>query len=368
MTQVSLVQVGIGTVGGEAIAQVLAQRERWRRTLGLDVRIGALVVRNGALAAESAAGLPDDVLRSAVTGRRAGKSLDELTGADLIPAPEAVLRLAAEGPTIVMDAGAGEQTAILDARALAARTDVVLSNKAPLALPLSNPLAAALWDNAGPRGHLRYETTCGAGLPVISTLRTLLETGDEIIEIVGALSGTLGAIFSDVAAGQSFSAAVRSAKARGYTEPDPRDDLSGLDVARKALILARTIGRRANLDEIAVESLVPANLRDVSVETFLDRVVAGDASFAERAAAARTNGATLKYVATVTPDGPLAVGVQAVPTSGVLGSLQGPENIVSIRTRRYDAYPLTIVGPGAGAAVTAAGMLGDALALALRRR
>ncbi|HEX5499987.1 MAG TPA: hypothetical protein VFX03_12205, partial [Thermomicrobiales bacterium] len=192
-------------------------------------------------------------------------------------------------------------------------------------------------------------------------------TGDEIIEIVGALSGTLGAIFSDVAAGQSFSAAVQSAKARGYTEPDPRDDLSGLDVARKALILARTIGRRANLDEIVVESLVPDNLRDVSIDDFLDRVAAGDATFAERAAAARANGAALKYVARVTPDGPLAVGMQAVPTSGVLGSLQGPENIVSIRTRRYDAYPLTIVGPGAGAAVTAAGMLGDALALAMRR-
>src|SRR5690242_17138610 len=199
VTQVSLVQVGIGTVGGEVIAQVLAQRERWRRTLGLDVRIGAIVTRNGALAAETAAGLPDDLLRSAVTGRRAGTSLDELTGADLIPAPEAVLRLAAEHPTIVIDAGAGDETAVLDARALAARAEVVLSNKAPLALPLSNPLAAALWDNAGPRGHLRYEATCGAGLPVISTLRTLLETGDEIIEIVGALSGTLGAIFSDVA-------------------------------------------------------------------------------------------------------------------------------------------------------------------------
>ena len=371
MARVALVQVGIGTVGGEVVSQVLAHRAQWRRSLGLDVRVAALVGRGGALAAEEpGAGLPDDVLRRAVADRRDGLGLEALPGRarDLVPPAEAVLRLAAEGPTIVMDAAAGEPTAVLDARALAARAEVVLSNKAPLALPLANPLAAALWDNAGPRGHLRYEATCGAGLPVISTLRTLLDTGDEAVEIVGALSGTLGAIFSDLEAGASFSEAVRGAKAKGYTEPDPRDDLSGLDVARKALILARTIGRRADLADVAVESLVPAGLADVPAEAFLERVGEADAAFAERSAAARAEGAVLRYVATVTPDGPLAVGVRAVPVESVLGSRKGPENVVVIRTRRYDAHPLTIVGPGAGAAVTAAGMLGDAISLALGRR
>ena len=161
-----------------------------------------------------------------------------------------------------MDAAAGDETAPLDARALASGAGVVLSNKAPLALPLQNPLAAELWATAGPRGHLRYEATCGAGLPVISTLRSLLDSGDEPIEIVGALSGTLGAIFTDLGNRAELLQAVRSAKANGFTEPDPRDDLSGLDVARKALILARTIGRQVNLDEIAVENLVPEALQD----------------------------------------------------------------------------------------------------------
>jgi len=198
---------------------------------------------------------------------------------------------------------------------------------------------------------------------VISTLRALLAAGDEPIEITGALSGTLGAIFTDLGKGASFSQAVRSAKEKGFTEPDPRDDLSGLDVARKALILARTIGRRVDLDEIAVENLVPEALRETSVPEFLERVHELDAAWSRRAETARAAGATLKYVATIPADGPIAVGVREVPASSLLGALQGPENVVVMRTIRYSANPLTVVGPGAGAAVTAAGMTGDMLAL-----
>jgi homoserine dehydrogenase len=365
-TQVALVQLGIGVVGGAVVEQALANRGRWRDELGLDLRVAAIAGRDGALSEESGSPLPDDVLRGAVSARKGGQGLrDAAAGRALIPAEEAVARLAQAGPTVVLDAAAGEETAPILARALAVGTGVVLSNKAPLALPLADPVAADLWAQAGSGGRLRYEATCGAGLPVISTLRTLLDTGDRVLEIQGALSGTLGAIFSMLAAGQSFSAAVREAKARGYTEPDPRDDLSGLDVARKALILARTMGRRIDLADIAVESLVPEHLTDVSVADFLDRVGDGDAAFAEKTAAAKASGTALKYVATVPAAGPIVVGVRGVPTTGVLGALQGPENIVSIRTERYDAYPLTVAGPGAGAAVTAAGMLGDALALAL---
>ena len=365
MRRITLVQLGIGTVGGAVVEQVLDNRDRWRRDLGLEVAIGAVVGRDGALVDEGPTGLADDLLRAAVGGRRAGTGLAEVAGAAaLVPPGEAIARLAAEEPTIVLDAAAGEETAPLDARALASGAGVVLSNKAPLAMPLANPLATELWAASGPRGHLRYEATCGAGLPVISTLRSLLDTGDEVLEIQGALSGTFGAIFSDVDAGRPFSAAVHAAKARGYTEPDPRDDLSGLDVARKALILARTIGRRADLIDVAVESLVPEHLRGVGVDEFLARVGDLDAELASQAAAAKRVGRTLKYVASVTPDGALTVGIREVPTRGVLGALQGPENVISIRTRRYDAYPLTIVGPGAGPAVTAAGMLVDALDLA----
>jgi homoserine dehydrogenase len=364
VSRVTLVQVGMGTVGGETIEQVIANRDRWWDAHGLDVRIGAVIGLGGALVTPGPDGLDDELLHGLVRSRRAGQALREAAaGHELVEAPEAIALLINQGPVIVMDAAAGDETAPLDARALASGAGVVLSNKAPLALPLQNPLAAELWATAGPRGHLRYEATCGAGLPVISTLRSLLDSGDEPIEIVGALSGTLGAIFTDLGNRASFSQAVRSAKANGFTEPDPRDDLSGLDVARKALILARTIGRRVNLDEIAVENLVPEALRTVAVPEFMDRVDELDAEWARRAEAARAAGATLKYVATVPAAGPIAVGVREVPASSLLGALQGPENVVVIRTARYDANPLTIVGPGAGAAVTAAGMTSDMLAL-----
>jgi homoserine dehydrogenase len=364
VSRVTLVHVGMGTVGGEAIEQVIANRDRWWDAHGLDVRIGAVIGLGGALVAPEADGLDDKLLHGLVRSRRAGQALREAAaGRELVEPPEAVALLINQGPVILMDAAAGDETAPLDARALSSGAGVVLSNKAPLALSLNNPLAAELWATSGPRGHLRYEATCGAGLPVISTLRSLLDSGDEPIEIVGALSGTLGAIFTDLGNRVSFSQAVRSAKANGFTEPDPRDDLSGLDVARKALILARTIGRQVNLEEIAVENLVPESLQAVGVPQFMDRVGEFDAEWARRAEAAGASGATLKYVATVPAEGPIAVGVREVPTSSLLGALQGPENVVVIRTARYDANPLTIVGPGAGAAVTAAGMTSDMLAL-----
>ena len=294
MRQVTLVQVGVGTVGGAVVEQVLDHRARWRRDLALEVGVGAVVTRDGALVADEPAGLPDETLRAVVAGRRAGATLRDVArqhGMVPVPADDGTIGRSPAGQTlIVLDAAAGAETAGIDARVLGFGGGVVLSNKAPLALSTADPTAAALWRAAGPGGRLRYEATCGAGLPVISTLRALLDTGDEVIEIQGALSGTLGAIFSDVAADQPFSAAVRSAKERGYTEPDPRDDLSGLDVARKALILARTIGRRIDLGEIEVESLVPEHLRDVGVEEFLARVGEGDAAMAERAAAAKAAG------------------------------------------------------------------------------
>ena len=364
MSRVTLVQVGMGTVGGETIDQVIANRDRWWRSHGLDVRIGAVIGSGGALVATEPDGLDDELLAGLVRSRRAGQGLREAAaGYELAEPPEAIAILVNQGPVIVMDAAAGDETAPLDARALASGAGVVLSNKAPLALPIDNPIAAQLWKAAGPRGHVRYEATCGAGLPVISTLRAFLDSGDEPVEISGVLSGTLGAIFTDLGDGAPFSAAVRAAKTNGFTEPDPRDDLSGLDVARKALILARTIGRRVSLDEIAVENLAPAELREASVGDFLAGLEALDEGWARRARAARAAGAVLKYVATIPADGPIVVGVREVPSSSLLGALRGPENVVVIRSARYAANPLTIVGPGAGAAVTAAGMTADMLVL-----
>lgn len=364
MKRIQIVQVGIGTVGGAVIEQVLDQRERWRRDLGLDIAVAGIAGAGGALVAERDQGFDARFLRDAVARRRSGASLEHAE-ATLADAVEAVERIAERGTVVVLDAAAGNAPAVIDARALALGGGVVLSNKAPLALPAGSPDGDALWAAAGARGRVRYEATCGAGLPVISTLRALLDTGDEMVEITGTVSGTLGAIFSDVAKEASFSAAVRSAKERGYTEPDPRDDLSGLDVARKALILARTIGRQVDLSDIDVESLVPADLRQVGVDEFLERIATLDDEIGRRAADAAAAGQTLKYVMSVKPDGPIAVGLRAVDRRTVLGALQGPENVITFHTTRYDAYPLNVTGPGAGAAVTAAGVVADLLALTM---
>ena len=368
MNSITLFVLGVGTVGGEVVRQTVAQRPRWRELIDLDVVVGGVAGRAGALVADDESGLSEERLAQLVDARRRAGAFEEAlsTSDRLQPAAAAIDVLARRGALIVVDAAAGEITAELDARALDQGAGVVLSNKAPLALPNDDPRGHTLWVAAGPGGLLRYEATCGAGLPVISTLRSLLDTGDEPIEIMGALSGTMGAIFSDVAAGAAFSAAVRAAKANGYTEPDPRDDLSGLDVARKALILARTMGREVDLSDIAIQSLVPSELAELSVPAFLDRISGEDERISALAREATEADAALKYVATVPAAGAIEVGLRRVPKATVLGALQGPENIISIRTRRYDAYPCVVSGPGAGAAVTAAGVLADVLAVANR--
>ncbi|MFL5759419.1 MAG: hypothetical protein ACJ789_06760 [Thermomicrobiales bacterium] len=365
MKRVQVFQIGTGTVGGAVLEQIVQHRSLWARVLGMHVVVSGVAGRDGAYVVDDPDGIPDDELLTIVKGKRNGEGLSA-KGRSLVAAHAAIEPLAAHGPLIVMDAAAGDDSATLDARTLDLGGGVALSNKAPMALPAVDDRGEALWGETGPQGRLRYEATCGAGLPVISTIRNLLDTGDDIVEIMGTVSGTFGAIFSDVAAGKSFSVAVRDAKASGYTEPDPRDDLSGLDVARKALILARTLGRTIDLDDINVENLVPAHLQHVSLDEFLLRVNEADQEIADRAEASRAVGETLKYIAKVEVAGSIRVGLQSIKTSTVLGALQGPENIVSIRTKRYDRYPLTVTGPGAGAAVTAAGMTGDMLSLANR--
>jgi homoserine dehydrogenase len=365
--RIHLVQIGVGLIGGTTLAQVRETRERWLDRFGIDIVISALAGSGGAVVSGNPNGFGEDELASFLDARRQGSSFSAVAsngGHQLHDLSEAVTEVASLGRFIVADSATGSATAPAAARALELGGGAVYSNKAPLSLPLSDPAATAIWSAAGSGGRIRYETSCGAGLPVISTLQSLLDTGDEVIEIAGTVSGTFGAIFSDVAAGKPFSAAVRSAMERGYTEPDPRDDLSGLDVARKALILARTIGREIDLADISVESLVPPALQSVSVEEYLERVDEQDAEIAEMASAATAVSKTLKYVAQVRPEGKISVGLQPVPTNTVLGALQGPENIISFRTARYDDYPMNITGPGAGAAVTAAGVVADILALA----
>lgn len=208
----------------------------------------------------------------------------------------------------------------------------------------------------------RYETTVGAGLPVVRTVRDLRATGDGIHTIRGAVSGTLTFVFSRMRQGDSFSEAVQGAIQNGYAEPDIRDDLSGEDVARKFLILARTAGASIERDEIEVESLVPESLRDLPHLAFRRYVYKANDAWRKRAEKAAAHDAVLQYVGEWTPGSGIRVGVEAVPADSDFGRLEGQDNLFAITSNRYAASPLTIRGPGAGPEVTAAGVLADVLA------
>ncbi len=212
-------------------------------------------------------------------------------------------------------------------------------------------------------GLFRYEASVGAGLPVIQTLRSLLDTGDTLTGIEGVLSGTLAWLFNRYDGSAPFSELVAEARALGYTEPDPRDDLSGTDVARKLVILAREAGGTLSLSDVEIESLVPASLRDVSRDEFLTRMHELDAPMQTRLDAARAQGRSLRYLAMLDASGSARVGL-AMPEPGHASlSSRLTDNLIQFRTRRYAQNPLVVQGPGAGADVTAAGVFGDILAI-----
>ena len=203
-----------------------------------------------------------------------------------------------------------------------------------------------------------YETTVGAGLPVLSTLRDLIRSGDRIHRIEGILSGTLAYVFSNLNQGAAFSEIVAKAHALGYTEPDPREDLSGDDVARKLLILAREMGLDAERTDIRVEALIPDRLRQAKASEWLAALTREDDVWRARVDAAVREGKRLRYVAEY--DGAsLRVGVRVVDVDSPLARLRGRENVIAFHTERYKDMPIIVQGPGAGPAVTAAGLLAD---------
>jgi aspartokinase/homoserine dehydrogenase 1 len=212
--------------------------------------------------------------------------------------------------------------------------------------------------------HYLYETTVGAGLPVVQTLRDLRDTGDEITSIEGILSGTLAYLFNVYDGKSAFSDIVKDAKQRGYTEPDPRDDLSGTDVARKLIILGREAGLALAFSDVKVESLVPAGLEKGSIDDFLGKLPQYDATMRERYEAAKARGKVLRYVGRLTSDGKATVGLVELDARHAFANIALTDNVVRFATRRYCNNPLIVQGPGAGPEVTAGGVFADLLRLA----
>lgn len=247
---------------------------------------------------------------------------------------------------IVVDATFGE-TGSFWSQILSGGAGVVTANKKPLTGSYDEFLK---WSKFSFR--FRYESTVGGGLPIISTITRLLKSGDEIVDIRGLMSGTLSYIMNEVSSGKSFSEAVREAHTLGYSEPDPRDDLSGADIKRKAIILARTLGAKVEAEYVQAESLVPLGTESVSVDEFLDMLRHHDYNY--------KRSGKMGYVATVTPEG-ARVGPEPLSGGDPLFTLTGPENMFVIRTKNYFRNPLVIRGPGAGVEVTATGVAGDVL-------
>ncbi len=212
--------------------------------------------------------------------------------------------------------------------------------------------------------QFRYEASVGAGLPVIHTLRNLLDTGDVLTGFEGILSGTLAWLFNRFDGSVPFSQLLLEARARGFTEPDPRDDLSGTDVARKLVILAREAGLALSLEDVAVENLVPETLRALPLEDFLARVAEMDAPMQARLQAAQAEGRQLRYLARLDADGRAEVALTAPPPGHASLHTRATDNLIQFHTRLYADNPLVVQGPGAGAEVTAAGVFGDILIIA----
>ena len=346
---VSIGLIGPGLVGGALLDQIASQVERLRRDFKLDLRVRGITGTRSMRLSQGAI----DLLRWREEREAGTEPVDlerfgEHVHSDQYP------------HTVIIDCSASADVAARYAHWLSQGIHIVTPNKK------ANSAEYGYYERmrearraAG--SHYLYEATVGAGLPVVQTLRDLRETGDEIRRIEGMFSGTLAYLFNTWDGSQPFSTVVRQAKSLGYTEPDPRDDLSGLDVGRKLIILGREMGLRLEMADVRIESLVPAALAGCGIDEFLERLAEFDEPMLARLRAAQAKDQVLRYVGSVSADGAASVGVVELPRSHPFANIALTDNIVRFQTARYDRNPLIVQGPGAGPAVTAAGVFADLL-------
>lgn len=338
---ISIGVIGPGNVGQAFLRQLGAARERLLKTSNVDLRVRAVMGSKQMVLGEPTVAL-DEV--KARFDRAA--DFDAFTAhvhADHLP------------HAVIVDCSSSDAVADRYAGWLEEGIHVITPNKSAGSGPWKR------YESLKAKGaRFRYESTVGAGLPVITTLRDLIDTGDEVMAVEGIFSGTLAYLFNKFEGSVPFSELVRQAKQLGYTEPDPRDDLSGLDVARKLVILARENGWTTSLDQIALESLVPAALQKVGVDEFLSRLGELDAPMKAKL----QPGKVLRYVAKLEAGGKASVGLVALPTDHAFAHIRLTDNVVQFTTKRYAQNPLVVQGPGAGPEVTAAGVFADLLRVA----
>jgi aspartokinase/homoserine dehydrogenase 1 len=354
----SLYLHGFGQIGQNLVKQLLVQKDFLGEKLKLNCPIIGLSDSSGFVLCES--GFSEVVLESLLQQKSGGLSLGKMTQVSLKKDTSEIWG-GPWGRKIYVDLTNSESLAEIE-KAIRGGFHIVLANKKPLASPYKDYLN--LFNLAEKHQvQIRYEATVGAGLPILDTLHKLASSGDHILEIEGCFSGTLGYLMTKLEEQVPFSIALKEAHAKGFTEPDPRDDLSGMDVARKALILARFMGLKLELSHVNLTPLFPDDLKKASTQEFMTQVSRLDSLFQGQMAEAHVKGNTLRYVASISKDR-VSVGIKEVSKSSSLGRLRGTDNQVSVRTKRYLDNPLIVTGPGAGAEVTAAGVLNDIISIA----
>lgn len=349
--EINLFICGIGTVGGMLIEQIAAQKEELMRTHRLKLNVVGIASSHKALFSREGIDLANyrELLASDGIESNPSRLRDGVVGMNIFN-------------SVFVDCTASREVAGLYQELLEHNINVVAANK--VAASNSYESYRRLKETALSRGvKFLYETNVGAGLPIIGTINDLRSSGDRILKIEAVLSGTLNYIFNAISADVPFSETVRLAKELGYSEPDPRIDLSGVDVMRKLVILTREGGYHAEQDQVKRNLFVPADMMEGSIEEFWRRLPELDADFEARRKVLEAEGKRWRYVARMEL-GAMSVGLEAVDSRHPFYGLEGSNNIVMLTTERYREYPMLIQGYGAGAAVTAAGVFANIISTA----
>jgi len=349
---ISIGLIGPGTVGRTLLQQIEKQSARLADQFNLDLRVRAIARSNSMLLGD----------RRIDLGDWQGQFESAAVELDL-DAFEAHVNPDHLPHAIIIDCTASEFITSNYADWLSRGIHIITPNKKAFSGSYESYRALQVAADEG-SAHYFYETAVGAALPIITTLCDLIHTGDDVRSVNGILSGTLAYLFNVYDGSRPFSEIVREARDNGYTEPDPRDDLSGMDVARKLTILARELGDSIEIGDFPVQNLVPEALRDCSIEEFLDRLPEYDDEIDSMYRKAVADGRQLRYIAGFDARGNASVGLEAIEAEHPFSNINLTDNIVQFKSERYSDNPLVVQGPGAGPEVTAAGVFADLLRLA----